>query len=303
MLIRAVVVAEPELEKRIRRLLAVEDVVVGEPESAGFADVMENDACDIAFLAISALDVPLRESVAKLRSTAPCCEVVVLQPRENAEERAALLGVGCFGVVSAELSDRGLGRALGSYLRRRREMLDAQLDAAPAGVAELPDSQPVSPAMRRCLAHADRAAAVSSPVLILGETGAGKEWVARRIHARSSRSGAPFVAVNCAALPESLWESEVFGHVRGAFTGAETGRRGPFELAHGGILFLDEIGDIPLHLQPKLLRVLEDRRVQRLGSDRPVAIDVRVMAATNRDLEAPSKRVPSAPIFSSGSPW
>ena len=155
--------------------------------------------------------------------------------------------------------------------------------------------------MRRVVVAAERAATGESTLLFLGETGSGKEWLARRIHAASRRAGGPFVAVNCAALPEGLWESELFGHERGAFTGAEKGRRGRFELAHGGTLFLDEIGDVPLHLQAKLLRVLEDRRIQRLGSEASLPIDVRLMAATNRDLPRGRWRpVPSARISSIG---
>ena len=121
-------------------------------------------------------------------------------------------------------------------------------------------------------------------MLITGETGVGKELVAQAIHARSARAGKPLISINCAALPDQLVESELFGHVRGAFTGASGERSGKFELADGGTLLLDEVGELPLTVQAKLLRVLQSGQLQRLGSDREHRVDVRILAATNRDL-------------------
>lgn len=143
-----------------------------------------------------------------------------------------------------------------------------------------------SQSIHKLLADIDVVAFSSLTVLIMGETGVGKELVAKRIHAKSNRSKAPMVHVNCAALPESLAESELFGHVRGAFTGAVTDRAGRFELANGGTLFLDEIGELPLSLQAKILRTLQSGEVQRVGSDHNIQVDVRIVAATNRDLQA-----------------
>ena len=131
-----------------------------------------------------------------------------------------------------------------------------------------------------------RVAPSEATVLIRGESGTGKELIAKAIHFASPRASGPLVKVNCAALPETLLESELFGHEKGAFTGAITSRQGRFELANGGTLFLDEIGDLPLHLQAKLLRVLQEREYEKVGSSRPVKVDVRILAASHRPLEA-----------------
>src|SRR5437868_3371224 len=141
-----------------------------------------------------------------------------------------------------------------------------------------------SPVLKSVLDQIGVVAPTDSTVLILGETGTGKELVARAVHKLSPRRNAPFVTLNCAAVPAGLLESELFGHERGAFTGAATQRIGRFEAANGGTLFLDEVGDIPLDLQVKLLRVLQEKEFERLGSTRSFRVNVRVVAATNRDL-------------------
>jgi DNA-binding NtrC family response regulator len=141
-------------------------------------------------------------------------------------------------------------------------------------------------AMRRVMAQVERVAASESRVCILGETGTGKELVARTIHEKSARANGPFITLNCAAVPAELIESELFGHEKGSFTGASGKHVGKFEQADQGTIFLDEIGDMPLHMQAKLLRVLEEGEVERIGGDKPISVSVRVVVATHRDLEA-----------------
>ncbi|HVH13904.1 MAG TPA: sigma-54 dependent transcriptional regulator, partial [Longimicrobium sp.] len=143
-----------------------------------------------------------------------------------------------------------------------------------------------SPAMLEVFRMVGRVSASPATVLILGQSGTGKELVARAIHRNSPRASGPFVAINCAAIPENLLESELFGHEKGAYTGAITRKIGRFERAHGGTLFLDEIGDMSLSLQSKILRALQEREIERVGGEGRLAVDVRVVAATNRDLRA-----------------
>lgn len=143
-----------------------------------------------------------------------------------------------------------------------------------------------SPAMKEVFDLVERIAPTKANVLISGESGTGKERIARAIHSHSERAKGPFVPINCGAVPENLIESELFGHVKGAFTGADTNKQGLFEAATGGTIFLDEIGELPLALQPKLLRVLQERKIKPVGAVAEIDVDARVVAATNRDLEA-----------------
>ncbi|MCP3875759.1 MAG: PAS domain S-box protein [Desulfobacteraceae bacterium] len=142
-----------------------------------------------------------------------------------------------------------------------------------------------TPVMQNLYEHIESVASLDTPVMILGESGTGKEMVAKALHETGSRSSKPFIKVNCAALSENILESELFGHVKGAYTGASSDRIGRFEAAHKGTLFLDEIGDIPLSVQVKLLRVLEEKMIQRVGANTSISIDVRIITATNKNLE------------------
>jgi two-component system response regulator AtoC len=193
--------------------------------------------------------------------------------------------------ISAQTVDVALGEAvnLGVTMLVVRRALAAS-DAADEDPASVPPASrsPVvrDPAMQALYEQAYRAAQASISVLILGETGTGKEVLAQTIHRRSPRARGPFLGLNCSALSESLFESELFGHEKGAFTGAVQARPGLFEAAEGGTVFLDEVGELPISVQVKLLRVLEERKVLRVGARAARAIDVRFVAATNRDLEA-----------------
>jgi len=167
-------------------------------------------------------------------------------------------------------------------LRQGQQQTSAGISSAPNQDSEIIGK---SQTLHRVLKELHAVAKADLPVLLLGETGVGKELFARELHRYSIRSGKPMIYVNCAALPESLAESELFGHSKGAFSGATSERGGRFEAAHQGTLFLDEVGELPLSIQAKLLRVLQNGEVQRLGSDKPRKVDVRIVAATNRDLQ------------------
>jgi transcriptional regulator with PAS, ATPase and Fis domain len=167
-----------------------------------------------------------------------------------------------------------------NQLTTDRDRIAGQLEAQRFG-----DIIGSCPSLQQVFRRVEKVAAADVNVLITGETGTGKELFARELHRRSNRAKGPFVVVNCGAIPENLMESELFGHVRGAFTGAVSTRQGSFQAAHGGTLFLDEIGEMPLALQVKLLRALQERVVSKVGDTKPEPVDIRVLAATNRELE------------------
>jgi DNA-binding NtrC family response regulator len=248
----------------------------------------QRDAHEILLLGAGLLGESAVRAVAELAAGPEAPDVVVLGAVARPTE---LLAAGATLVLDDEAEARLLAGALERVLARRRRLAIAELGrgerrSAAGGPTQLADATTESPAMRRFLAVARKVVPTATAVLLTGETGVGKERCARAIHAEGPRAALPFVAVNCAAIPESLIEAELFGHARGAFTGATGARRGYFELAHGGTLFLDEIGDLPVHLQGKLLRVLQEREVRPVGSEAAIQVDVRVLSATNRDLAA-----------------
>lgn len=187
-----------------------------------------------------------------------------------------------------DVAERLAGRDGRAGEQRSRQEAGQHLGSVRAASAQAPEHGIVgrAPALSAALSRAQAAASADADVLVEAESGTGKELLARFIHDASDRAAKPFIAVNCAAVPEHLLESELFGHAKGAFTGATQARPGKFELAHGGTLLLDEIGEMPLHLQPKLLRALQEREFERLGESRTVKVDIRVIATTNVALAA-----------------
>lgn len=218
-----------------------------------------------------------------VRRTQPNAAVVLMTAYADTEDAVAVMREGCRDYL---LKPFDLDELLVRLARVRDELLLRR--ALEAGGAA-PASSPMrgdSPPMRLLRERVEAAAASDATVLLFGETGTGKDLCARTIHERSRRAGRPFVAVNCAAIPEQLFESELFGHAKGAFTGAERRRAGRFEAAHGGTLLLDEVGELSLASQAKLLRAIETSSFEPVGADRTVKVDVRILAATNRSLPA-----------------
>ena len=295
MLLR-ILVAGPE-GLRINRLLAKLDALVTTvAQIQDLAQVAGRKPFDLVLADVGTLDAATFDVLRDVRDQrcgslpgappAPPTPLVVLTRSASAEQRARCMSAGCSAVIDLGVDDELLADAFRAQLEQLRARSVRRLSQVPGERHGLADYAATSQAMQNLLSAARKVAGLDTTVLILGETGVGKGLLAQALHHEGPRADGPFITVNCGSLSATLIESEIFGHERGSFTGAERSRRGHFELAHGGTIFLDEVSELPLHLQVKLLRVLEDRRIQPLGSERPVAVDVRVIAATNRDLAA-----------------
>ena len=288
MLIRILLaIDKPKLQKNVHTLLSQKDVIV---ETIGkktqLLEHIPRENCDLVIISQSLIPKPVFDTLNVLQQLPDAPGIVVIAPKEDPEERAQFLAAGCDAVLYAGLSAERLRDVFETILSKRSKLQQRSLTTIRTlAQPRLTDFVSTSPAMQIFMRTVNRVVKTDVPLLILGETGVGKERLARAIHAEGPRSAGPFITVNCGALPETLLESELFGHEEGAFTGAVRSRRGWFELAHRGTIFLDEIGELANHLQVKLLRVLQEHEIQRIGSEKSFKVDVRVMAATNRDIE------------------
>jgi len=266
---------------------ALEDdghVTVRAKDGAEAAERLRAQAFD---LMITDLRMPGLDGMALVRAARaeqPEMEVIVLTAHGSVETAVEAMRLGAFDYIQKPIGSPGKLRLLVSRALERRTLL-ALKDRSAREAPQLPQLSYGDPAMQPVVEAVEKVARTNATVLLLGESGTGKEVAARTIHARSPRSKGPFVALSCAAIAEGILESELFGHEKGAFTSAIATRRGRIELAEGGTLFLDEIGELKLELQSKLLRVLQERRFERVGGTRTMEADVRWIAATNRDLE------------------
>ena len=226
------------------------------------------------------------ELLQQVKARSPDVEVIVITAFATSETALEALKLGAYDYVTKPFQVEEVRVVIHRALERQRLLRDnTRMRAELAGRPDFPGLVGNSPRMQEVYRTVEQIAPTRSNVLITGESGTGKELVARALHQHGQRKDAPFVPVNCASIPESLMESELFGAMKGAYTGAVADRKGLFELAHGGTLFLDEVAEIPLSIQPKLLRVLQDKMVRRLGDSRDREVDVRLLAATNRDID------------------
>ena len=276
---------EPGIRDTLRGVMedegfAVEAVATGEE----CLSALEKRAFSCVLLDVWLPGIDGLETLRRLRAAGSDAAVVIISGHGNVETAVKATKLGAFDFIEKPLSlEKTLLTVRNALKQQRLELMNAEMSAELAHEYRMVGDSVAMRALRKQIAVV---APTDGRVLIYGESGTGKELVARAIHAKSRRAGDPFIEVNSAAIPEELIESELFGHVKGAFTGATSAKKGKFELADGATLFLDEIGDMSANVQAKVLRVLEEQRFEPVGSGNSVKVDVRVIAATNKRLDA-----------------
>jgi len=289
MLLRlALSIKDKKLESKIEdKLDEISDVQIRKfGRNNGVWQSLVRSCADIFLISESMIPKPVESGLSVLNNLPEKPVTIVLHANDSSEDHAQLLAAGADAVLYSGISITSLIEAMETILESRRQFnLMDRYDRKGRLKPKISDFVSDSQQMQIFMEEVQQVVTSNATLLILGETGVGKEHLAKAIHAEGPRSNGPFIAVNTAALPEQLLETELFGHEQGAFTGAIRARRGAFELAHNGTIFLDEIGDMPLHLQTKLLRVLQDYEIVPIGGEEPIWVDVRVIAATNKDLE------------------
>jgi two-component system response regulator HydG len=279
---------EPEMVASLEEALSSEKYEVqGFASSAAALDALTRTDFGVALLDLTMAEMSGLALCERFLAIRPDLPVIMVTGQGSLENAVAALRVGAYDFLTKPVDPRLLVLTV-ERAQQHRETTEElrRLHQAAAGTGQaLPGIIGRSPAMHRVYDVIQRIASSDASVLLHGETGTGKELVAKAIHERSERAKGPFIAINCAAVPEGLLESELFGHARGAFTSAHTDRTGLMLRATGGTLFLDEIGEMPLEVQPKLLRALQERKVRPVGSNEEISFDARLISATNRDLD------------------
>jgi DNA-binding NtrC family response regulator len=279
---------EPGMRKSLAIMLRRDGhTVIEAPDGVEAAGLLEREIFDLVIADLKMEHLTGLDLLRLVKQATPAIEVILMTGYGTVESAVEAMKLGAFDFITKPFRLEEILLRVRNALEKRRLKNEVHLLRAEAKSAfGFEGIVGVSEAFREIVATLPKVAQTDSTVLITGESGTGKELIARAIHFVSRRAQGPFISISGAALPEQLLESELFGHVRGAFTGALAARKGLLEEAQGGTFFLDEIGETPLAIQTKLLRVLEERSVRRLGDNRAVPVDIRIVAATNRNLEA-----------------
>ncbi len=277
---------EEGVRDSLEQILEDEYEVQSVPDGRRALDVIHKQACDLVLLDLVMPDMGGLEALESIKSFDASIDVIMISATDRAKEAIAAIRAGAYDYLAKPFDPDTILTLVERVLQKRR--MEKELSFLRSEVAQQANHQNIvsqSPEMSQVLSLVEKVAGASSSILITGESGTGKELIARAIHNKSGRCAKPFVAINCASIPSELIESELFGHEKGSFTGADKRTVGKFEFANEGTLFLDEVASLKLELQAQLLRVLQEKEIMRVGSNRTIAVDVRVIAATNTRLE------------------